>query len=81
MQQHVGGCNSKVTIWSYSMEAHYATAHPGVTIPPSLKAQVSLRYHEEAYLRRDRLSKSKTKFSTLCRQPVAQCECKAYDKN
>ena len=62
------------------MEAHYATAHPGVAIPPSLRAQVSLRYHEEAYLRRDRLSKSKTKFPTLCSQPVAQCECKAHDK-
>ena len=54
---------------------------PGVTMPPSLRAQVSLRYHEEAYLQRDRRSKSKTNFPTLCQKPVAQCECKAHDRH
>ena len=73
-------CNSKVAIWSYSMEEHYREAHPDERMPPALQAQISLRYHERGYLDRDRRGKSKSKFPSLCtKEGNAPCACIAHD--
>ena len=58
-------CNHKIAIWSYNMAAHWADAHPGETMPQSLKTLTTLRPHEREYLERDRLGRRKTRFPKL----------------
>ena len=67
-------------VWSYSLAKHYAVRHSGEAVPNAVTAAGTRRFHEEAYLQRDRLpGKSKAGVSLCIVSARGGGDCKAFD--
>ena len=71
--------NCRETVWTYSLAAHYAARHSGEAVPDAVTAAGTRRFHEGAYLERDRLPGKARAGNNLCITSAGVCECKAFD--
>ena len=42
---------SDVTVWTYSLAKHFETLHPGIAMPPDMKAASTLGHHERDWMK------------------------------